>query len=139
MKPYAILTLFCILMFAAIVGAQTAGVKPSAHIENIVRAGGNVTVSLTASTPFVNADNIYVLHIGNSEFSHYRLVGTSKQNSLVYNISEAAFREFAEGTPIYLTYGKVKKEGGRPLDELALDPKTRCWQVGTVSNIIDKK
>ena len=139
MKSPAIMFAFCISAFATTVDAQSVGVKPQVHIQAMERAGANVSVSLTASTPFVNADNIYVLHIGSSEFAHYRLVGDSKRNALVYDIPGAAYGEFPEGSPVFLTYGRVKKEGGRPLDELAQDPKTRCWQVGSVSHISPKK
>ena len=120
--------------------ARNAGAQDKAHITLTAmhEKNGAVTVTLHSSKHFIFANNKYYLHIGGLEFSRYEQAKEGAKGTLKFIVPAADMDKAAENAPIYLSYGRVSRDG-TGLDMLSRDESVPCWSLGNFSHSMIRK
>jgi hypothetical protein len=128
----------CAIVFMLCGMPAKAGAQEKAHIKLMAMTArnGDIHISLHSSRHFIFANNKYYLHIGNAAFSRYEQQKEGRAGLISFIVSEKEIAQIADGTPIYLTYGMVSRDGSG-MDVMSNDSSVPCWSLGVfqASNI----
>lgn len=127
------------LLFVFIGGILPAAAqeKPATAIGVVKDRGDVVSFTLTCSRPFITGNNRYMLYVGRQEFGRYEQAKKNGRGLLTFLIPKDKFNALANGSNIYLTYGRVEPDE-QDMDELARNSR-RCWSLGKFTHTLLRK
>jgi hypothetical protein len=124
-----IVLFFCLLAIMFFPDRSVAQEKAKVEIVSARQKGNTVLFTVASSGNFIVGGNVYVLHIGDKTFSHYKQSVAHGKGSLAFLIPAADFNNLKEGANIYLTYGN-KNETEKGMEEMSKPGQGPCWALG---------
>lgn len=129
-KPSLLIIAFISFIFSDIAFAQ------SASITKIIQNGERIELTISNSQPFYVGGNIYILHIGKTDFSLSKQNNRDGKGAITFYIPVAEFNNLIEGDYIWMSYGNKFKKAPDP----TIDPAKFCkknsktsWALGKFS------
>jgi len=121
----SIVLFFSLLAVFFIPGRSVAQEKAKVEITTAQQKGNTVEFTLTSAKKFIVGGNVYVLHVGDKTFSHYK----QSMHSLSFLIPSGDFNNLSDGANVYLTYGN-ENEPERSLEAMSKPGQGPCWSLG---------
>lgn len=130
MKQIIILCLFFSLGLHTPFSA-VAQQKAKAALASVRQHGRTVAFTVTSARKFYVGNDIYVLHIGASDFSYCNQDDSGGSGKLIFFVPKEDYGALKEGAGIYLTYGATGD--GPSAAEMCRQGMGKCWPLGTYS------
>ncbi|HLP12024.1 MAG TPA: hypothetical protein VK177_08845 [Flavobacteriales bacterium] len=113
------------------------GTKAQTTVTSVKLNGNIVELTVTSDKAFYVGNNIHILHIGKTSFSHNK----QSKKSLTFLIPESEFNVLADGETMWMSYGH--KFNGQPSDEfvqqMAKENPNAVWFLSKFSKDLLKK
>lgn len=109
--------------------------KAKTNIVNVKEKDQLIRFMITSSKPFIFANNRYILHIGNKEIYRNEQYAANGKGFMTFLIPEDDFNALQEGADIYLTYGKVSRDG-MDMDAMNKADYVPFWSLGKFSKTL---
>lgn len=138
MKNLTILFLGLFIIFGT-AGNAVAQAKPQVKFASAKQNGSTVSFTLTSNKPFRMGGNMYLLHINNKDFTRSKQNTSNGKGTITFYVPVAEVNEFKEGADMYLTYGRLFRNGQDEMKELSLQAQARCWDLGNFSKSLLSK
>jgi len=135
-KATFFVSVFILLFFS---GNAIAQHKAITHISVMESADEFIKVTITSSKPFVFANNTYILHVGNKEFTRKKQSIDHGTGRMTFFIPKEDFNMLPEGDDIYLTYGSISVDDRGDLEAKNNADNVPLWSLGKFSKTLLKK
>ena len=119
--------------------ACSAQIPHVMKVSAIDQAENNIVLyTVTSTEAFYTGGNIYILHIGDSEFRHSTQSQTDSENKFNFLIPQGVFDQLEEGKDVWVSYGEIVKSGSdiRNVQDFCKENSKRCWYLGTFTKKI---
>lgn len=134
-----IVILFSLMAMLLLGGSAMAQSKPATKLVSVMQKGKTVSVTLSSSKPFNYGGNRYMLYVGNKDFTLYEQSHDDGKNLLTFSVPAESYNNFKEGEAMYLTYGRVFREGSTQDRAAIAKQNKRCWSLGKYSKAMQAK
>jgi hypothetical protein len=135
--------LLCLLLTCGFASHALAADKPKTTITSVKQKGNEVVFTLTSARKFIVGGNEYILHIGDKTFKNYRHISNSPNRGVMaFLIPADDYNALAEGSNIYLTYGRIasdEEDEVAAIEELAKANNRRVWPLGKLNKKMTTK
>ncbi|MBC8048505.1 MAG: hypothetical protein H7Y00_17025, partial [Fimbriimonadaceae bacterium] len=122
-----------LFLIVLLLSPQLFAQNPTVEIAEVIQKGETIEFSLSSTTQFYVGGNIYILHIGKTEFKLSKQSDEEDKSTLTFFIPLNDFNNLKNKDAIWLTYGNIVKNNSgtkEEIENICKECPRTCWCLG---------